>query len=56
MTRLIGSTGGIEHLLSLLLVAVAFGLAPQEWSFLETLLVAAALVAIYELTLAIRDR
>lgn len=43
-------------MLSLLLVAAVFGLAPQEWSFLETLLAAAVLMVIYEMTLAIRDR
>ena len=49
------ATGGLGHLLRLALVAAVFGLAPRRWSFVETLLVAAALVAIYEVALATRD-
>ena len=51
----IRATGGLEHLLGLVLVAVIFAVAPRNWSFLETLLAAVVVVAIYEGTLATRD-
>ena len=51
----IRATGGLEHLLGLVLLAVIFVVAPQNWSFLETLLAAVVVVAIYEGALATRD-
>lgn len=50
----IRATGGLEHLLGLVLLAVIFVVAPQDWSFVETLLAAVVVVAIYEGTLAAR--
>lgn len=49
-------TGGLEHLLSLVLLAVIFAVAPQGWSLLETFLAAVVAVAAYEGALAARDR